>query len=196
MSRNVYSNDKVNGLNDSNPLHHHQYFRSTSSSLHRVKSSPPPSSSLHRPGKKQGKRSHPLHCRDRRLQHHQQHKVNGLILSIAVIVVYIIALDLYVGSLDQEEIADAVMAEMKNYDLCESIFTKAPHSLDAFDVKDRCSPTTRNLLRARTIAFICVVLAENSRAYTSRSFDKPFFVEMCSNSAMQYAILMAQCALW
>jgi hypothetical protein len=37
--------------------------------------------------------------------------VNGAILSIAIIVVYIIALDAYVGSLDQNEIADAVGAE-------------------------------------------------------------------------------------
>eukprot|EP00392_Amoebophrya_sp_AT5.2_P001172 g1174.t1 len=49
---------------------------------------------------------------------------------------------------------------------------------------------------ARTTAFIAVVYAENVRAYTSRSFDEPVWVEMCKNTAMQKAILMAQVALY
>jgi hypothetical protein len=83
--------------------------------------------------------------------------VNGLILSIAVIVVYIIALDLYVGKLNQDDIADLVMAEKKGFDACEAVALGAPNNMSAFEAKDACSPVTRNLLRARTIAFICVV---------------------------------------
>lgn len=53
-----------------------------------------------------------------------------------------------------------------------------------------------NLRKARTATFIAVVFAENVRAYTSRSFDRPFYENMFSNSAMQKAILIAQIALW
>jgi magnesium-transporting ATPase (P-type) len=49
---------------------------------------------------------------------------------------------------------------------------------------------------ARTVAFIALVWAENFRAYASRSFDKPFFVNVLGNKYMQYAACSAQLALY
>merc|ERR1719359_1395921 len=56
--------------------------------------------------------------------------------------------------------------------------------------------TSDQLRKARTTAFISVVWSENVRAYTSRSFDRPFFEQMFSNTAMQKAISLAQAALY
>jgi len=53
-----------------------------------------------------------------------------------------------------------------------------------------------DLSKARTVCFISLVYAENIRAYISRSFDKPFWVNLCGNSAMQLAIITAQIALY
>merc|ERR1719473_2086778 len=52
------------------------------------------------------------------------------------------------------------------------------------------------LERARTVAFISLVWSENVRAYTSRSFNRPFWHDLCSNKSMQFAIGMAQVALY
>lgn len=40
------------------------------------------------------------------------------------------------------------------------------------------------------------VWSENIRSYIARSFDKPFWVNLCGNSMMQYAIVLAQIALY
>merc|ERR1719174_1562025 len=54
----------------------------------------------------------------------------------------------------------------------------------------------RNGLKdARTVAFISLVLSENVRAYSARSFDRPFFENMLGNRWMQGAILLAQLCL-
>lgn len=52
------------------------------------------------------------------------------------------------------------------------------------------------LMRARTVAFISLVFAENVRAYTSRSFDRPFWQGFLSNVNMQKAVAMAQICLY
>merc|ERR1719188_2784968 len=52
------------------------------------------------------------------------------------------------------------------------------------------------LEKARTVAFISLVWSENVRAYTSRSFEWPFWVELLRNVQMQKAILSAQVALY
>eukprot|EP00929_Paragymnodinium_shiwhaense_P030794 TRINITY_DN17386_c0_g2_i1.p1 TRINITY_DN17386_c0_g2~~TRINITY_DN17386_c0_g2_i1.p1 ORF type:complete len:1094 (-),score=238.22 TRINITY_DN17386_c0_g2_i1:586-3867(-) len=52
------------------------------------------------------------------------------------------------------------------------------------------------IMQARTTAFISLVYSENIRAYISRSFDRPFWVNFCGNKYMQMAILMAQAALY
>merc|ERR1711972_1270950 len=49
---------------------------------------------------------------------------------------------------------------------------------------------------ARTVAFISLVLCENVRSYTSRSFDKPVWTNLCGNKAMHCAIVLAQLALY
>merc|ERR1712078_728862 len=56
-------------------------------------------------------------------------------------------------------------------------------------------PYKTDLEKARTVAFISLVLSENVRAYTSRSFDKPVWVDLWTNKQMQLAIIMAQVAL-
>merc|ERR1711977_626315 len=56
-------------------------------------------------------------------------------------------------------------------------------------------PYKADLEKARTVAFISLVLSENVRAYTSRSFDKPVWTDLWTNKQMQLAIIMAQVAL-
>merc|ERR1711976_79945 len=53
-----------------------------------------------------------------------------------------------------------------------------------------------NLAKARTVAFISLVYSENIRAYIARSFDKPFWVNLCGNKQMLKAIVLAQIALY
>merc|ERR1712139_537611 len=48
----------------------------------------------------------------------------------------------------------------------------------------------------RTVAFIALVWSENVRAYTSRSFEKFFVIDLLSNKYMQRAIGLAQAALY
>merc|ERR1719456_831198 len=90
-----------------------------------------------------------------------------MILSAVILAVYLLALHLYVGEFLQDEmIANEV--EM---------------------------PYREDLEKARTVAFISLVLSENVRAYTSRSFDKPVWIDLWTNKQMQLAIIMAQVAL-
>merc|ERR1712146_623135 len=56
--------------------------------------------------------------------------------------------------------------------------------------------TATQLAKARTVAFIALVWSENVRAYTSRSFEKFFVVDLLSNKYMQRAIGLAQAALY
>lgn len=53
----------------------------------------------------------------------------------------------------------------------------------------------QSIRRARTCAFIALVWAEGFRAYVSRSFENPFWVNMLGNTWMNYAVLMAQVTL-
>merc|ERR1711972_783513 len=53
-----------------------------------------------------------------------------------------------------------------------------------------------NLSKARTVAFISLVYSENIRAYIARSFDQPFWVNLCGNKQMLKAIILAQLALY
>merc|ERR1712151_956066 len=53
-----------------------------------------------------------------------------------------------------------------------------------------------NLAKARTVAFISLVYSENIRAYIARSFDRPFWVNLCGNKHMLKAIVLAQVALY
>jgi magnesium-transporting ATPase (P-type) len=92
--------------------------------------------------------------------------MNGAVLSLVIIIVYVIALMQY----------------------CDGqIFQTDINLLDDYDNK---------LMDARTVAFISLVWSENVRSYTSRSFDKPVWVNLLGNMQMQKAILMAQLALY
>jgi magnesium-transporting ATPase (P-type) len=99
---------------------------------------------------------------------------NGMILSVIIIIVFIIACQHFVGSLSIEDIT-ALIQEEKALGL---------------------TTTSDQLRKARTTAFISVVWSENVRAYTSRSFDRPFFIDLLTNKAMQKAIALAQSALY
>merc|ERR1712127_1157273 len=75
---------------------------------------------------------------------------------------------------------------LMNY--CEGQILQADISLlDDYDNK---------LMDARTVAFISLVWSENVRSYTSRSFDKPVWVNLLGNKEMQKAICLAQIALY
>merc|ERR1712025_403436 len=93
--------------------------------------------------------------------------MNGMILSAVIFVVYLFALHMYVGEFFQD---DMIANEME-------------------------TPYKKDLERARTVAIISLVLSENVRAYTSRSFDKPVWTDLWKNKQMQMAIIMAQVAL-
>jgi len=92
--------------------------------------------------------------------------MNGAVLSLVIIGVYVAALVMYCdGSVFQDDIA----------------------SLDDAETK---------LMDARTVAFISLVWAENTRSYTSRSFDKPVWRNVLGNVQMQKAIVLAQICLY
>jgi len=92
--------------------------------------------------------------------------LNGVILSMVIIGVYIAALLFYCdGEILQKNIDQILGYENK-------------------------------LMNARTVAFISLVWSENIRSYTSRSFDKPVWHNMLGNKQMQKAILLAQLCLY
>merc|ERR1712224_459926 len=97
---------------------------------------------------------------------------NSVILAAVIMSVYTWALDHYVSEFNAADIAEEIQDEGHG------------------------SYTAKQLAKARTVAFIALVWSENVRAYTSRSFEKPFFVEFLSNKHMQKAIGLAQAALY
>jgi magnesium-transporting ATPase (P-type) len=94
--------------------------------------------------------------------------LNGTVLSAVIIGVYIVALNKYC---DGEILQEGIMKAFPD------------------DAEERLS-------HARTVAFISLVWSENIRSYIARSFDKPFWVNLCGNKMMQYAILLAQLCLY
>merc|ERR1712216_818797 len=92
--------------------------------------------------------------------------MNGFVLSLVIIAVYILALVHY----------------------CDNqIFQDDINALDDYQNK---------LMNAQTVAFISLVFSENVRSYTSRSFDQPIWRNLCGNVEMHKAIILAQLALW
>ena len=126
--------------------------------------------------------------------------INGMILSFCVIIVYMIALSHYLGKLgdygynlsahvfDGEAISDLIRAEETAKNACKLL----GGSDDSCTVEHG---PARQLMRARTTAFLCVVWSENLRAYSARNFTHPFYEKMFGNTAMQKAIGMALAAL-
>lgn len=92
--------------------------------------------------------------------------LNGTVLSVVIIGVYVAALVYF----------------------CEGeVFQDDIHMLEGYEHK---------LMNAQTVAFISLVFSENVRSYTSRSFDKPIWRNLCGNPQMQWAILLAQVAMF
>jgi len=91
--------------------------------------------------------------------------MNGAILTAVIIGVYILALTHYCDG------------KILQNDI-----------LNLPDFEDKLS-------NARTCAFISLVLSENIRAYISRSFERPCWINFLGNWNMQKAILAAQIAL-
>jgi len=91
--------------------------------------------------------------------------LNGTVLSVVIIAVYVFSLSHY----------------------CDAIFQDDIHQLDHYEDK---------LMNAQTVAFISLVFSENVRSYTSRSFDKPIWHNLWGNPQMQWAILLAQVAMF
>merc|ERR1712038_1195976 len=92
--------------------------------------------------------------------------MNGAVLSLVIIIVYVIALMSY----------------------CDGkVFQTDINQLEDYDSK---------LMDARTVAFISLVWSENVRSYVSRSFDQPVWVNLWGNREMQKAIVLAQICLY
>eukprot|EP00931_Biecheleriopsis_adriatica_P083561 TRINITY_DN5716_c0_g1_i1.p1 TRINITY_DN5716_c0_g1~~TRINITY_DN5716_c0_g1_i1.p1 ORF type:complete len:1073 (-),score=268.36 TRINITY_DN5716_c0_g1_i1:190-3408(-) len=92
--------------------------------------------------------------------------LNGAVLSIVIIAVYVVALMMF----------------------CEGEFLAA----NIIALED----DQAKLAKARTVAFISLVWSENIRSYIARSFDQPFWRNLCGNSMMQKAIILAQVCLY
>jgi len=115
--------------------------------------------------------------------------MNGLLLSIVIIFVYVVALMHYTETLDDPTVGGFLMKDI----LC------TPG--DVFGDNVTCTAAVRarqlnNMNNARTVAFIALVWSENIRAYCSRSFDRFVCNNFCGNRYMQYAVLSAQIALY
>lgn len=93
--------------------------------------------------------------------------MNGAVLTIVVVGVYLISLINY----------------------CDGEVFQSNMDLDDKSVKV-------NLSKAQTVAFISLVWSENIRAYISRSFTNPMWHDTLGNKHMQKAIVMAQICLY
>merc|ERR1719420_1477779 len=92
--------------------------------------------------------------------------MNGALLSAVIIGIYIVSLMHY----------------------CDGqVFQKEIIQIPDYEDKLMC---------ARSVAFISLVFCENVRAYTSRSFNQPFWRNLFGNKQMQKAIVLAQICLY
>jgi len=92
--------------------------------------------------------------------------MNGAVLSVVIIAIYILSLVHYCdGEILQDDI-------------------------------DGLSDYEQKLMNAQTVAFISLVFSENVRSYASRSFDQPIWRNLCGNPDMHKAIVLAQLALY
>jgi|Transcript_60470 potassium/sodium efflux P-type ATPase len=92
--------------------------------------------------------------------------LNGMILSAVIIAIYLVALLHY----------------------CDGVVFLE----DILLIEDN---REEKLMAARTVAFVSLVLSENVRAYTSRSFSRFFYKNIFGNTCMQYAVVAAQLCL-
>ncbi|KAH8070010.1 calcium-transporting ATPase [Aureococcus anophagefferens] len=123
---------------------------------------------------------------------------NGMIMTAGITATYVVALHAYAGTYLTENI------DRKTRDSCvvwgSGMFssTKYEEFDDAHEGDDDnfAECTEFAIRKARTVAFIALVWAENIRAYTARSFTEPIWVKTFSNPTMNKAIASAQAALW
>mmetsp|Transcript_19098 Transcript_19098/g.60039 ORF Transcript_19098/g.60039 Transcript_19098/m.60039 type:complete len:1138 (+) Transcript_19098:223-3636(+) len=121
---------------------------------------------------------------------------NGVILTTMIMIIYLIALDAYAGAFYQDQIVRETRDSCKIWSAGRSP-TSPRNFIDPSDGNGSLKECRKySIRRARTTAFISLVWAENLRAFTARSFSKPFYVNMFSNPAMNKAILTAQVCLY
>lgn len=94
--------------------------------------------------------------------------MNGLNICMVIMALYVWALAHYCGG----------------FVLQEEIVSAFPDDADV------------RIERARTVAFVSLVWADNLRCYTARSFTEFVFKDFFSNPAMQKAVCLAQAALY
>ncbi|KAH8055598.1 calcium-transporting ATPase [Aureococcus anophagefferens] len=122
---------------------------------------------------------------------------NGMIMTAGITATYVVALHAYAGTYLTENI------DRKTRDSCvvwgSGMFSPKHEEFDdAFSEGDDdnfAECTEFAIRKARTVAFIALVWAENIRAYTARSFTEPIWVKTFSNPTMNKAIASAQAAL-
>jgi len=125
---------------------------------------------------------------------------NGFILTICIFGTYVIALWAYSGAL----FADDITSDTRSF--C-SIWPDTGAMENTRDINcswngnsygspecDVC--IDESIRRAQTCAFIALVWAEGFRAYVSRSFENPVWVQTFSNPSMNKAVLLAQITLF
>jgi magnesium-transporting ATPase (P-type) len=122
---------------------------------------------------------------------------NGMVMTVGIMATYLVALDAYAGVFIQERITDSGRNHCTVWG--DSFFTSRKYESDPSDddaIRECAGAKTYAIQKARTVAFIALVWAENLRAYTARSFTRPIWVNMFSNPTMNKAIMGAQFALY
>jgi magnesium-transporting ATPase (P-type) len=125
---------------------------------------------------------------------------NGLILSAVILGVYIFCLEKYVGTTQFKEFTQRPEGFTDEFctdgraDFDLFLNTTNPSLTELLDprqdAKNYCLEQY-GLIQARTVAFISLVFSENIRAYISRSFDQPVWVNFFGNQWMQIAVALA-----
>jgi magnesium-transporting ATPase (P-type) len=119
---------------------------------------------------------------------------NGLIMTAGITATYLVALRAYAGTYIQDQITDG---DRNHCDVWgrDGAFGSQKWYDDPDD--DNLKECTKFAIRkARTVAFIALVWAENLRAYSARSFTKPIWNNMFSNPTMNKAVFLGQICLY
>ena len=115
---------------------------------------------------------------------------NGLIMTVGIMATYLVALDAYAGAFIQDRIVGGdTWRDRNKCRVWDGSFFKYETYRDDDDEMKECAKYS--IRKARTVAFIALVWAENLRAYTARSFTRPIWVGTFSNPTMNKAILCA-----
>lgn len=123
--------------------------------------------------------------------------MNGTILTASTMAVYIWGLNYYLDStFSVPDVADLFCSDGAEIESCDDLRSALNESGISQEDAEFNQEAITNLVYARTASFISLVYSENIRAYTSRSFTEPIWVDLCGNTSMQKAIFFAQCALY